>query len=211
MKIALINGSPRFGESNSGSLLGRFEPILGEGHEISRYSLNKGRLSPEEYQRICGSDALVFAFPLYIDAIPSNMFRVLVELERYLKAEKHGEIRVYAIANNGFFEGIQNHIAFGILANWCARAGVTFGQGIGQGAGGMVGELKNVPLGKGPNKNLGRALGALAERIVSGTSGEPAFISPNFPRFAWRAAGTMDWNATAKKNGLKRNDLRSRQ
>lgn len=210
MKIALINGSPRFGKSNSGSLLGRLEPLLGEGHEISRYSLNKGRLLPEEYQRICGSDALVFAFPLYIDAIPSNMFRVLVELERRLKAETHGGIRVYAIANNGFFEGIQNHIAFRILENWCARAGVTYGQGIGQGAGEMVGELENVPLGKGPNKNLGFALRALAGSIAGGTSGETAFISPNFPRFAWKAMGTLDWQSTAKKNGLKKRDLLAR-
>lgn len=211
MNIAMINGSPKPTGSNSGLLLGMLEPLIANGNELHSYTPNKRPLTPEEYSELCRMDVLVLAFPLYNDGIPSHLFQLLVTLEGYLKTEREREIYVYVLINNGFYEGEQNQIALDILRHWCARAGVHFGQGIGHGAGEMLGSLGNVPLGRGPLKNLGRAMHSLAESIQSRNSGESLLINPNFPRFAWKWSAThFFWHGTARRNGLKPKDLRRR-
>ncbi|MEK3791391.1 hypothetical protein MKX42_06620 [Paenibacillus sp. FSL R7-0204] len=211
MNIAMINGSPKPTGSNSGLLLGMLEPLIADGNELHAYTPNKRPLTPEEYSELCRMDVLVLAFPLYNDGIPSHLFQLLVTLEGYLKTEREREIYVYVLINNGFYEGEQNQIALDILRHWCARAGVHFGQGIGHGAGEMLGSLGKVPLGRGPLKNLGRAMYSLAGSIQSRNSGESLLINPNFPRFAWKFNAThFFWHGTARKNGLKPKDLRRR-
>lgn len=156
-------------------------------------------------------DALVFAFPLYIDAVPSHLLRMLISLEEYMIAGPQKETCVYVIVNNGFYEGKQNHIAIKIIQNWCIKCGINFGQGIGQGAGEMMGFIDKVPMGHGPLKKLGGALSVLADNLNSGSSGETLLFSPNFPCFGWRFMGThFFWNTTAKQNGLKPAELLKR-
>lgn len=208
MNIAMINGSPKPANSNSGIMLKMLEPLISTGNELSYYTPNKKPLTPAQYSELCRMDALVIAFPLYVDDIPSHLFRLLVTLEEYLKSERGQEIYLYAMINNGFYEGSQNHIALDILKHWCTRAGVHFGQALGQGAGEMMGFLEKVPPGKGPLKNLGKALHSMADNIQSRSTGDSQLFSPNFPRFAWKFSATHSfWNATAKKNGLKRKDI----
>lgn len=211
MKIAMINGSPKPGKSNSAIMLKTLDPLLSTGNEITYYNINKRPLTIEQYCELCRMDTLIIAFPLYVDGIPSHLFRMLVALEEFMKVEREQEIYVYAIINNGFFEGRQNHIALEILRNWCLRSGLHFGQGLGQGAGEMMGFLEKVPLGQGPLKNLGKAMESLSHNIHSRSVGESMLFSPNFPRFAWRFSATHSfWNATAKKNGLKKKDIMKR-
>ena len=153
-------------------------------------------------------DVLILAFPLYIDALPSHLFRMIIDLEAYLKSEPNKDLYVYALVNNGFYEGHQSHIAFDILQNWCVRCGIHFGYGIGQGAGEMLDSLEKVPLGHGPLKNLGVHINHLAENIQAKRTEPAVLFSPNFPRFAWKFMAThFFWNTTAKKNGLTKKDI----
>ncbi|MBL4930437.1 hypothetical protein [Clostridium paridis] len=208
MRIAMINGSPKLGRSNSAFFLEKFEKIISEGNEISYYNINKKPLTNDQYRELCHMDVLILAFPLYIDAIPSHLFKMLISLEEYMKKEREKEIYVYAIINNGFYEGKQNRIAFEILKNWCLRSGLKFGQGIGQGAGEMMNFIEEVPLGHGPLKNLGKAMESLAMSINSKSVGETILFSPNFPRAGWKFVGThFFWNVAAKRNGLKKKDV----
>ena len=48
---------------------------------------------------------------------------------------------------------------------WCKKMNIKWAQGIGIGAGEMMGGLRNVPMGNGPNTNLGLALDNLAKNI----------------------------------------------
>lgn len=210
MKIALINGSPKSGKNNSGLLLRSLEPLIGKEHELFHYHVIRQPLSESDYMTLCRMDALVLAFPLYVDSIPSHLLGMLTELEGYMKAERTKEIMLYAIVNNGFFEGVQNRIAIGILQNWCVRAGVRFGQAIGQGAGEMLESVEKVPHGNGPMKNLHAALDTLAANLQSGKTGDTVLLSPKLPRIAWKIGGTLGWNSTAKKNGLTKKELRRR-
>ncbi len=207
MRIAMINGSPKRGDSNSGILLKLLEAMINTGNTITQYQINKSHLTEGQYIELCHADTLIFAFPLYIDAIPSHLFRMMANLESYLKREMNHKIRVYIMVNNGFYEGHQNHIVIDIFKNWCKRCGLDFGQGIGIGAGEMLDITKNVPPGKGPLKNLGEAMQSLSSNINSQSYGEDILFSPNFPHFAWKLSSTFFWHRLAKKNGLKRKDL----
>lgn len=209
MNIAMINGSPKLRKSNSDLLLKTLEPLISTGHEITHYNINKKPLTPGQYSELCGMDILIIAFPLYVDGVPSHLFRMLVTLEEYMKTRREKDIYVYTLMNNGFFEGKQNHIALEIIQNWCIRSGLIFGQGLGQGAYEMMDFIEKVPLGTGPLKNLGKAMESLAHNVQSQSKDESMLFSPNFPRFAWKFAATHSfWNATAKKNGLKKKDIR---
>ncbi|MBP1906772.1 multimeric flavodoxin WrbA [Paenibacillus turicensis] len=210
MKIALINGSPKGRSSNSGLFLNILKPLIEEGNELTSYRVNSKQLNVEQFQEINEADAIVVAFPVYFDAIPSHLLRMMVELENYRKTEKSNkEIVLYALINNGFFEGQQCKTAANIVENWCKRCSFRFGMAIGHGAGEMFSYFNQVPLGKGPLKNLGRAMDQLSNAILTRNSAESLFIQPNFPRILWRLSATyFFWHRQAKQNGLKPKDLR---
>lgn len=210
MKIALINGSPKGRSSNSGLLLDRLKPLITEGNEITSYRVNVKQLKVEQFQEINEADAIVMAFPVYFDAIPSHLLRMMVELENYRKIEQaNKEIILYALINNGFFEGQQCKTAVNIVENWCKRCSFRFGMAIGHGAGEMLSYFDQVPLGKGPLKNLGSAMSQLSNAILTSSSAESLFIQPNFPRMLWRLSSThFFWHRQAKQYGLRPKDLR---
>lgn len=207
MRIAMINGSPKVKESNSQYLLTELKKLVEEHSEILELTIKKSSLRTEEFDALYACDALVFAFPLYVDGIPSHLLHFLVEFQNYFNSKESKPITVYALMNCGFYEGTQNHLAIEMMKNWCQRAGLAWGQGVGTGAGEMLGPIKSVPLGKGPKKNLGKALNALAENILNGAGGENIFISPNFPRFAFKFSAHLWWNSQARTNGLTKRDL----
>ncbi|WP_438435187.1 flavodoxin family protein [Gorillibacterium sp. sgz500922] len=208
MKIVLVNGSPKPAKSNSGFLLAALEPLVAEGNELVSLRVNPKPLLPSQVEELCSADAIVLAFPLYVDAIPSQLMSVLVEVEALRRRDSSKRVRVYALINNGFYEGQQSRIAVDILRHWCDRCGFQFGMAVGQGAGEMLGSMEKVPLGHGPLKNLGKAMEKLAAAIRRGDSAESVHIQPNFPRIAWRLAAVHGfWHPTAKKNGLKKKDL----
>ncbi len=205
MKIALINGSPKVKNSASGVILQGLKGYLGQTNMSQDFHLHTPQLSFRELAPIMACDALVFALPLYVDGLPSHMVSALMALEHALKAAPFQT--VYAILNCGFYEAHQNALGLNMMENWCTRAGLRWGQGLGVGAGGMLAELDSVPLGHGPKKNLGKALQALAQHIDTLAQGDTVFITPNFPRLAYKIAAEHGWRKTAKTNGLSPKDL----
>lgn len=208
MKICIINGSPKISKNTSELLIEYLIPFIKE-NEITTCNVCKADFSETLFSQIQNSEILIFAFSLYIDSIHSQLLKFLTELEKRGFCNKN--INVYCIINNGFFEGIQNHIAADIIKNWCKAVGLTYGQTLGIGAGEMLPFLKDIPLGYGPNKNIGIALQELSRNILSLSQGEDLFISPNFPRFLWKISASLYvWYPRAKKNGLKRKNLKDR-
>lgn len=206
MKIGLINGSPKMNGSASELFLEELKPFINTNNEIVSFEFHKPEIGPEQLAELPLCEALVFAFPLYVDSIPSHLLNCLSDLEEtFSKSEK--EITVYALVNCGFFEGVQNDIALEIMENWCKKAHLKWGQGIGIGGGPMMAFLKSVPMGHGPKKNLGHAFSILSNNILKGESGETLFVSPNFPRSAYIFSAHRGWVRQAKANGLKKKEL----
>lgn len=212
MKIAFINGSPKVKDSASGAILQDLKPLLEKDNNIiSEYNFCKPELKDKDIEELAKCDVWVFTFPLYVDGIPSHLLSCLVELETYFAAKKEKDIAVYSLVNCGFYEGHQNRLAIEIMENWCVKTGLKWGQGVGIGSGGMLAGLKNVPMGRGPKKNLGSAFKELVNNISMRNSGENIFISANFPRFLYKLAAEMSWRQAIKANGLKRKDLSLRK
>lgn len=207
MKIALINGSPKTKDSNSGRAIKELKGFISDASIISEYSFRKTSLTEGEISQLENCDALVFAFPLYVDSVPSHLLRCLIQLEGYFRGIGKSNIKVYTLINCGFYEGEQNKIAMEIMENWCEKAGFTWGQGLCIGAGMMLESIENVPAGHGPKKNLGVALKELGENISKARSAENLCITANFPRFLYKVSGNFGWIQQAKANGLKRKDL----
>lgn len=206
MKIMMIDGSPKVSKSNSEYFLNILSDFI-ESKDIVKYKLSKKVDYEDIIKEINTIDTLVFAFPLYVDSLPSHVLEFLIMLEENFKDNLKG-VNVYVIANCGFYEGKQNKIVLNIMKCWCKKMNIKWAQGIGIGAGEMMGGLRNVPMGKGPNTNLGLALDNLAKNINENKSGDDIFTTPSmFPRFAFRFAANRFWISKANRNGLKKRDL----
>lgn len=207
MKIALINGSPRMKDNASGTLLEDLRTLINSNDEIISCELHKPQINEEQKEELYSCDALVLAFPLYVDGIPSHLLSCLKSLQTYFNIRPSKPIKVYTIINCGFYEGRQNEVAIEIVKNWTYKSGLLWGQGLGIGGGGMLASIKTIPIGHGPKKNLGKAFNELVPNIINGESGDTVYISPNFPRFLYMAGGNMGWRSQIKTNGLKVKDL----
>jgi multimeric flavodoxin WrbA len=207
MKLAFINGSPKAKDSASECILKTLKNLINHNEMISEYNFRKPHLDNKEIDQICQCNVMVIAFPLYVDGIPAHLVRCLYEMGRFLKTCPNPNIKVYAIVNCGFYEGNQNSIALEMVENWCEKCGISFGQGIGIGGGGMLPVISNVPDGKGPKKKSYEALKNLSNNISTNSSGENIFISPSFPRFAYKLSAEAGWRQKIKSNGLSRKDL----
>ena len=204
MKIGIINGSPRGKKSNSEILIKYLCSLL-EGHKINKYYSFSSKINSEIKSEIHNADVLIFVFPLYVDSIPSHLLDTIVKFEE----EKiiNSKTKIYCIVNNGFFEGKQNQLAILQMKNWCKKIGAEWGQGVGIGAGEILSYLEKVPLGKGPLKNLGKALNQLSNNIKTLNSDNEIYINPNWSRMLYWIQGSVVWIIKSRKNGLKIRDL----
>jgi NAD(P)H-dependent FMN reductase len=208
MKITLINGSPKPKDSVSGLIAEALRKRIGAEALRERTSAAADcacalcnvvkQERGEIIEAMRGSDALVFIFPLYVDGLPSHLLRLLDE-ERDRIAEAAPGATVYAVLNNGFYEGRQNALALEMMRSFTVRAGLTWGRGVGVGAGPMT---FFAPIGRGPMKRLGAALDALAKDIPERAAADDYSFEPNFPKFLYEAAAHHTWRRAARKRGL---------
>ena len=182
MKIAVINGSPKVKNSASEFILSSLKSLIPDEIEFSEFKFNHVKLTEADLIEIANIDILIFAFPLYVDGIPSHLLRCLYQLETFLNASKTKEIKVYAIVNCGFYEGRQANIAMDLMKNWSSKANLKWGQGIGIGGGGFLASLEGNPKDQGPVRSLWEALKNMAVNISEQREGENIYIVPNFPR-----------------------------
>ncbi|MFA7673042.1 MAG: hypothetical protein WCY62_04225 [Clostridia bacterium] len=206
LKIALINGSPKGKSSVSGFILDELKSYFDQ-QIITEFPFHASHsITTAELEALAVQDILVFAFPLYVDGIPSHLLRSLVKIENYFNGDPP-ELKVYAVVNAGFFEGKQTKNALDMMRRWSEASGVKWGQGIGIGGGGMLTSLRNVQNGKGPRKDPSLVLRALAKNATEGKSTGNIFVSPNFPRFLYKIAAELGWRLRIRQNGLHQKDL----
>ncbi len=135
MKTLLVNCSPKKRFCASAYFL--FLQCLFVGGEKAKEKLR----SPADHARILDQlrdvQAVVFVLPLYVDGVPSHVLRFLEEMETFC-LENGLKPRVYCIANNGFIEGKQNEPLMQVFKNFCVRAELAWGGGVGIGGGVML-------------------------------------------------------------------------
>lgn len=208
MKIAMINGSPKSKSSTSGQLLKELLTCISNDAVCKEFCFNKSKVDERVVSELKDCDVWVFALPLYVDGVPSQLLSCLYQIEKMGIGNKN--IMVFGIVNSGFYEGKQNDIAIEILKNWCGKSELQWGMGIGVGGGGALSKMQSVPLGKGPKKSLGNAFHILKNKIESKTTAEDIYISINLPRRLYKLFAEMGWKQMIKKNGGKAKDLNYR-
>ncbi|MBF1359862.1 MAG: NAD(P)H-dependent oxidoreductase [Mogibacterium diversum] len=125
MKLTIVNGSPRHGKSNSGLLVELLLPFIQEKNEVNITHVGNYKSVDKYIDEIVKADMLVFAFPLYVDSIPSH---ILYLMERISENHRNNNLIIYVIMNNGFYEGKQNHIAIQQMKLWCCDNGFVWGR-----------------------------------------------------------------------------------
>lgn len=205
MRILMINASPKKQNSASGELVNNLKACFSQNTSLTEYKISTGTISEDIMNYLNAVDVLVIAFPLYVDGIPAHLLSCLCQIEE--KGISNKQLKIYGIANCGFYEGKQNALALEILENWCDKIGATWGQAVGLGGGGGLAQMSEIPLGKSLKKNLGTAFETLAKNIENGESAENIYVSLDMPRFLYKMAGEMGWRTAIKENGLDVKDL----
>ena len=141
MKTVFINGSPKKRFSVS-SYFGKLQSIFIRGQKVFLRLRTKSD-HKKIFEQIIDADVVIFLLPLYVDCVPSHILSFLREMERFCKEHKI-ELKIYAIANNGFIEGKQNAALFRVMENFCTRSDLLWCGGIGIGGGVMFNALKVV-------------------------------------------------------------------
>ena len=204
MKIIIINGSPKTIKSNSEILGNYLFPLLKENNIKKYYSIHF-QLNDKTKNEIYNSDVLIFIFPLYVDGIPSNLLKLLVNFEK--ENVVRPETKIYCIVNNGFYEGKQNFLALLHMKNWCKKVNAKWGQGIGIGSGELLPYLKKFKLGQGPLKNLEKILSRFSRNILTLNGDKNIYINPNWPKSLYFIQGSISWILKARKNNIKIREL----
>lgn len=205
MKTAIINASPKIKNSNCALVLNDFKYYLGDKCELIECKLSFNTDYDEVFDTIKQADAWVFAFPLYVDNMPSHLLKFLEWLNDSKPdiSNKH----VYAITNCGFYEGIQAKCAINIVHYWCDKTGNIYGGSVGVGGGEAFDALKSVPVGYGPKASIDKALNNLSNAVLNQTTTDDRFENLNYPRFLYKLGATGRWKKLIRKNGGKVKDL----
>lgn len=135
MKTVFINASPKKRFCASAYFL-FLQRLFVRGKKVTRKLRTPADHDPI-LKELRDAQNVVFSLPLYVDGIPSHVLRFLEKMESFCK-ENGLHLRVCCIANNGFIEGKQNEPLMQHFENFCARAGLTWGGGVGIGGGVML-------------------------------------------------------------------------
>lgn len=207
--VILVNCSYKGEKSNSNYFLEKLEEKLTVPYE----HIHLQKLQDINWCKsmLAQADAMVLGMPLYVDGMPAQ---VMEFMEKLYEEEKKdiGDTKVYVVSNLGFYESIQIHIQLDIVKNWCEKMGITYGGGLAIGAGEMLGGLRELPMDKGPNRMLGEALIRVADGIDRNRIFDNIFVQPaGLPRWLYMFGGNMTWAPQAKKNGVRRKEIRRRR
>lgn len=198
--IIAINGSPKTKDSVSGMIISQIEGIVGVS--ITTYQATKlirREDTTETLSDVLKADILLFVFPLYVDSLPAPLVKTLTLIERVIMAEDLPPKKVFAICNCGFLEAEHTRFALNIIENFCARAGMIWGYGVGIGSGGFIYSQRN-NMSKGPAADVYSALCALGKSLQTGDDRKQnVFATAKMPRFLYSAAGNFGWRQMAKK------------
>jgi len=199
--IVIINGSPKAKISVSKLLIDFLQTQFSPAAQVFQATqLLDKTLDSEEYRKILQADVLLLVFPLYIDALPAPLVKVLNTLEIIIKNTKPSKLPLlYAVVNCGFFEAQHNLLAIEILENFASRCGLNWMHGLAIGSGGLLLTFEDNSQGS-VMKHIYDKLSELAQAINSQEK-LPAtkFVQPQIPRLIYTISGNISWKAAAKK------------
>ncbi|MBQ3292090.1 MAG: flavodoxin family protein [Mogibacterium sp.] len=204
-KIVLLNGSMRSANGNSAKLARRLRGMLHGDTEIINLSDHMKDMS-QLVRLLEPVQTIVLCVPLYVDGLPSQVIRLLERFELEYCGDRK---KIYVLTNMGLYESGQLISLFATVKQWCEVMDFDYCGGLGVSAGELLGTLMEVlPFRKGPTRKVAEGMQALAEAINDGSSVANIFAEPHrFPRSLYIFIANTNWNRTARRNGIKPQDL----
>ena len=206
-KVILLNGSMRSVNGNSAKLARALSDRLSSETEIidlRSYLKDMDAL----ISRLDGSQAIVLCVPLYVDGLPSQVIKLMEQMEKRGAGNKH----IYLLANMGLYESSQLDNLFGAVKQWCSKTGSEYCGGLGISAGELMGTLMEaIPFSRGTTKKASQGMDHLVRSIDNAEAMADIYAEPfAFPRWLYVWIANINWNRTSRKNGIKPKDMFTR-
>ena len=222
-RACLIVGSPKTLSKSTSSVLGNYvlERLKERGWETESLTLSASLCVARGQRALLAAvdraDLLLFAFPLYIDALPFLMTKALEVISEHRQATEHPRPQhLFAIANNGFAESYQNHLALAICQRFAAKSGMTWVGGLAMGAGEAISsgeQLQPMSAAGVPCLHVISALDLTAAALAQGQAVPAEAVQgiaknpiPHAPFWLWRwifmKSGNRMWERRAAEHGV---------
>lgn len=204
-KTVLLNGSMRNKDGNSAKLAKQLAARLEK--EVDFVDLKDWMKDiPGLVKRLEAAPAIVFCIPLYVDGLPSQVIRLMEKFEQeYIGGRK----KIYVLANMGLYESSQLVNLFSAVTQWSRKMGFDYCGGLGVSAGELLGGLMEmIPFGKGPIRKTSEGMDLLARAINSESKTYDIYAEPKgFPKWLFIQIANVNWDRTARKNGIDPKEL----
>jgi multimeric flavodoxin WrbA len=211
--VVLVGSAKPRGTSTSEILASTLVARLAtSGLETAMHWVGRDAHSADGLRRIVddvrASDLLVLASPIYFDAYPSLVVRVMEALEAaHREAPDRPGPTVAALLNCGFPEARHAAVAAAIGALFARRIGGRWAGALALGAGETIAGRPLEKVG-GMVTHLRIALDDTADALAAGRAvparATQAFATPLLPTFVYLAAGDAGWLWTAAHHGALR-------
>jgi hypothetical protein len=205
----LLVGSPKPGKSASRT----FAEAVGMRLQAHGFSTRLERVTPsfrndarlgELLAGIAESDLVVLSFPVYWDAVPAPVLRLL---EAWAAAVADGSMpvaprRLAVLTQCGFPEASHCQVAIDVCRIFAEKTGVAWEGALAFGMGGAIegGFVEQSPL-RSRLSALDAAVDALAASETIPASSAEAFARPLVPAWTYPLVGGFAWSRQAKKKG----------
>lgn len=205
--VTLLSASPKGRASASWTLLddlAQAAAALARSAGATPPQLTLKRIPPtgslSDVRPSLSADALVIAYPLYVDGLPSGLVSALEEL-----AASGGLARttsVYAVGNLGFHEAHQLLPSFAIIRDFCEKTGLAWRGGVAVGGGGMIVPTRDSARMGMLRRPVSEAVDQLAVALVSGSNLGVVKARCPLPRPIYRLVAEKRWKKAARESGV---------
>ncbi len=194
-KVIILNGSPRAPKSNSKM----YSEIFVKKFKDNCDYFNINNRNHEQLIKTIKDNNysdLVFAFPLYADAVPVGLLKFLKELE---KANIENRPTISIMINCGFYEPKQNDIAIRIMKVFAKKTGYKYGSTL------------KIASGEGTPSTffkyfLFRKIKKFAISIRNKKYQDFVYTMP-ISRKLFLKASTIYWTRYGKRNGISKKEM----
>jgi multimeric flavodoxin WrbA len=228
-RVLLVVGSPKINSPSTSGVLGGYvlEQLQRQGWQGSSLTLRantfKNEGKAEFIDAVDHADLLIFAFPLYIDALPFLMTKALEIIAAHLCSQPSTTPkRLFAIANNGFPEAHHNALALAICQRFARDTGMIWAGGLAMGAGEAL--FSGLPLTdhqRGGRPPVQHVIQALDLASIALAAGKPVPLEANrliaktpipflpFPLWRWLFVkiARLHWQEKATNNQVSQEEI----
>ncbi len=207
--LLLIGSAKPKGESSSEALANHLtNGLRTRGMQTETWHVAMAMRTPAQtrlfLQALDRADALILAFPLYVDSLPYLATLALERIAAHRQAQAEPRPGTFlAIANCGFPEVAHNATAIAICKQFSEETGYAWAGGLALGMGGAIAGRALSEVG-GMAHNVVAALDLAAEAIAADNPVPEEAIAlmakPFIPTTGYMLMGDIGWLAEARRN-----------